>query len=88
MLARKYSGDLSPVLTAYAPAYLTAYRTAKAKQLLPPSTTIFDTFESIYLDFLTNPANEPDRAAGVDVGGPLFRRGIRSCVLYGHDFRR
>jgi hypothetical protein len=56
MLARKYSGDLSPVLTAYAPAYLTAYRTAKAKQLLPPSTTIFDTFESIYLDFLTNPA--------------------------------
>ena len=56
MLARKYSGDLSPVLTAYAPTYLTAYRTAKAKQLLPPSTTIFDTFESIYLDFLTNPA--------------------------------
>jgi len=56
MLARNYSGDLSPVLTEYAPTYLTAYRTAKAHQLLPPSTTIFNTLYEIYLDFLTNPA--------------------------------
>jgi hypothetical protein len=56
MLARNYNGDLSPVLSEYAPAYLTAYRTAKAKQALPPSTTVFNTLYEIYLDFLTNPA--------------------------------
>jgi hypothetical protein len=56
MLARNYSGDLTPVLTSYAPAYLTAYRTAKANQMLPPSTTVFNTLYEIYLDFLTNPA--------------------------------
>ena len=56
LLVRAYPTDLSAVIGEYAPASLAAYRTAKALQVLPPSTTIFDTMMNIYLDFLTNPA--------------------------------